>query len=197
MVTMEDVFSWLDKFSPRVYSHRELLDSPVVTSAWSGLTATTSEMKDRILQLIDSKNTLSVRRILPNFEQVGGRGLSSYERGETYAWCGWFYHLLGEDKLSTEAFKRAAAEYPAASHQRAISYLLLAFSQLQDYRTRLLRGELPEPSDAILHFEKSIRELKALEIQTHQDHLNDHSAWYKITILHLETSLAELINTLP
>ena len=186
MLSFEDCFQWLNQFRPRIYAHKEMLDKPLDTSAWSGLSAPTQALKTSIQGLFDSNQKTQALKTMLMFEEIGGRALSSFERGETYAWCGWFYYKLPDDAQRNASFKRAAAEYPATSHQRAIAYLLLAFSE----------WEFSKNTEAILHFQKGMEELKALEIQSQQDHLDDRSAWYKNNIPEVEKTLASLLQSL-
>ena len=142
MLSFEDCFMWLNQFRPRSYDHREMLDKPMPSSGWSGLSSPAQAMKADIQGLFDSnQKTMGLKNLLI-FEEIGSRALSSFERGETCAWCGWFYYKLPDDERRNAAFKRAAAEYPASSHQRAIACVLLGFSE----------GEISKNTEAILNF---------------------------------------------
>jgi len=180
MIRRSEALSWLNEYKHKIYNHKEMIDNSFVEDKSSELSPTIYCLYNQLLDLLKAENFTYAALVLDRLKSCAAHSMNSMERGEIWVACGMAFFEMTNYQEAVTSLKHAVDEYPALSHQRAVSRWLLGYSQ----------WKLTTDDDAALaNWDKAIEEFAALIEQAQYDHLENRKDWYEEKIKTLRENL--------
>ncbi|MBS4058914.1 MAG: hypothetical protein KG029_00815 [Bacteroidetes bacterium] len=186
MIDRAEVFSWLNEYKAKIYSHNQMMHKAHIEDKSSEMSLAADALKIQMIALISSGRSMYAKQVLDRLAAYGSQSISPLERGEVWVACGMAFYDMNNLHEAAVALKHAVSDYPPLSHQRAVSRWLLGMAQWE---------LVTEADQAIMNWSKTIEDFEALMEQAENDNHRKRRFWYRDKIKDLKDALREKIQT--
>lgn len=162
MISIEDVFSWLNEFQG------------------SSLKRADTILREAIRQKIAERRFFQAYQVIEFFKSYENYRINAFERGEIWVECGLAFYDMENSIEGIKSLERAKSEYPPESHEHAVVGWMLGTMQwlFEKYHVA-----------AVKNWKGAIEEFRLLELKAEQDRRIREKDWYSDRLIEMEESL--------